>query len=134
MTTLANRDLKAAIDSLKAVGSTSLPIPIAIRMAKLRQNLERHAEAVEATRAGLIASLTNGGSQIAANEAAWPDFVKGFEELMAQEYALPDRFTLYHKGDGYAWSENLKTGKLVDMAPNVLYGLLPLIDIVEVEG
>ena len=137
MSTIKNRDLKSAIASLAEIGKTALPIPLAVRMAKLRHNLEAHGRAVDEASVGAFLAASGGQPEVKDNSPEHREFQEKLKELMDAEYELPDSFTLYQRVNGeapeYAWSENFKTGKLKEIAPNVFYGLLPFTEIVDVE-
>lgn len=139
--TIKNADLHSAIGSLAAVGKTALPMPLALRMAKLRRNLEDHEKAVEETRAGIFERVANGKQEIKSTDPEFKEYSDAYGDLMDIEYALGDHFVLYTmtKDDEtqFSWSPpkdgKFKT-KLTDLEPNVLHGLLPLVEEVDVTG
>lgn len=132
---MKNAELKAAIDALTVTGRTKIPMAVALRMAKLRQDLEQHGRAVEITRSNLVARIKGDAKDLDESHPGWAEFVDGFNDLMGQEYDCAVRFSLYVRegqdGQEYAWSENFKTGKVTEIEPNVLYGLMPFTDIVD---
>ena len=127
---MTNADIPAAIQALAAVGATKIPMPLALRMAKLRRNLEEHLKAVDEVRVASWMDASGGAKEMKAGEPGIAVYQEANNELMAQDYAT-ETFTLYSKGDEYAWSENFKT-KLGEIETNTLYGLLACVEIVEV--
>ena len=132
---MKNADLKEAIAALTVTGRTKIPMAVALRMAKLRQSLEEHHRAVEITRTDLVARIKGDAKDLDDSHPGWAEFVDGFNELMGQEYECDVRFILYVRegkdGPEYAWSENFKTGRIAEIEPNVLYGLMSFTDIVD---
>lgn len=134
---IQNKDVRLAIEALELIGRTALPIPIAVRMAKLRQNLAAHSQAVETTRAALATRHKGDADELDAKHPAWEQFVEEYNELYEQEYQLDYHFVLYHRqkngNDEYAWTDNFKK-PLTDIEPNVIYGLLRITEISEEEA
>lgn len=134
---MKNADLKPVIDALQAIGQTKLPIPLAMRMAKLRIQIVEHAKVVEETRVGIWMACSNGAKEMKVGDPGIVEYGERLQELLDQEYATGDQFPLYVRENGtgpeYAWTENFKAGKIENIEPNVLFGLLPLVEFREIK-
>lgn len=138
---IRNSDIRAAVGALQAIGKTALPIPLAMRMAKLRRNLEDHEKIVEETRQAIFERTAKGKAELKSGDPELKEYSDEYAELLDQEYTLGDRFTLYVQENGgdpeYSWAPPKPNGKfktkITELEPNVLYGLLPLVDIVDVD-
>lgn len=135
--TIKNRDVMAAAQGLAAIGRTQLPMNVAVRMAKLRRNLEDHTQAIEETRLNLVNRLRGDATSIGTDHPNWAEFVDQFNEIMVQDYVLMDSFVLYERENGsgpeYSWLRSFKS-ICKDIEPNTLFGLLPVLDVEPVES
>lgn len=133
MSTIKNSEAGPVTVSLMAVGARTIPIPLALRMAKLRQNLETHLKAVEEVRRGIFQEIAGEATEIKPGTPEMEQYAAAFGELMEQDYEVGEPFVLYQQGDEFSWARNMKT-KIGELEPNTLFGLLPLLEIVDVSA
>ncbi len=132
---MQNRDVAAAIDSLSALGKATIPMMLAVRVAKARRALEDHQRAVDEVRQQKFMEITGGSKNMTQGSLEHAAFTDAVDELGKAECPVPDRFVLYSRTQGeeveYSWVPTFKT-KIVAIEPNTLFGLIP--HMLEVSG
>lgn len=136
MGTLKNHELKPATEALAVIGRTALPTPLAMRMVRARRTLQESLEAFTEASNNLILRHADGKTSIGPEHENWRAFCRENDELMMQEVEVPDTFALYQRDNGegpeWAWDKSFKE-TIGRAEPNALYGLGPMLEIVEVE-
>ena len=119
-------------------------MPLAIRMSKMRTQLETHIREMDVVRLGIISRLTDGGTDIKSDHEKWGEWVELSTDLMDTEFTVDGQITLYVRpleeenaeGDTeeYSFLRNFKsTVKPREGLANTIHDLRGLLVIEEVE-
>ena len=134
--TITNAELGTVQAALRECGNTKIPMGVALRMVEVQRLIKDRIEDVQELNGGLIERYgTPGEGEETANEMrsdmpGWPEYVAGFNDLMAQELKLPEQFTLYQDGDELGWAEGTNG---VSLSPNTLIDMAALLRIEKAE-
>lgn len=135
---IANGELKRVAEALNDAGSDRIPIQLAMRMVKQRRAIGEHLQAVDEVRAGIVQRIIGDDrGSIDKDHPQWGSFVDEVNELFSEEFEIVDVFELYHRTaesgeDEYSWTTDFKN-PIQEISPNTLFGLLEVVEIVEVE-
>jgi len=137
---MKNNELVSAIESLHNLGETKLPLPVAFRMVKMRKYFAALLEDIEEARKQFIENNftyidEHGASQTNSSmDSSHPQFglvVASIDSLLNEEVDLSELepLVLYEKNDAYSWTKEFTTTEVADISPNVLFGIMPILEI-----
>lgn len=131
--TLTNKELAAAHVALRQCGKTTIPMGVALRMVAVQRLLKGRIDDVNEVNKGLIeahgtpAEGQDTATIITDEMAGWQSYQDAFDDLMDDEFSVPDHFILYQKDDKYGWSENVKTP--IALTPNTIVDMVALLEV-----
>jgi hypothetical protein len=93
MTKVRNGDLIAAFEALEGLSQQKMNMEAALRLRRVKRNLEGVAKDVAELRGSLISEYGEGGT-INQLSPRWAEFVPQYNELMLSETEVPNGVTL----------------------------------------
>ena len=134
--TITNSELGTVHAALRECGNTKIPMGVALRMVEVQRLINDRIEDVQELNGGLIERYGTPGegeetaTEMRSDMPGWPEYVAGFNDLMAQELKLPEQFTLYQDGDELGWAEGTNG---VSLSPNTIIDMAALLRIEKAE-
>ena len=134
--TITNAELGTVQAALRECGNTKIPMGVALRMVEVQRLIKDRIEDVQELNGGLIERYGTPGegeetaTEMRSDMPGWPEYVAGFNDLMAQELKLPEQFTLYQDGDELGWTEGTNG---VSLSPNTIIDMAALLRIEKAE-
>ena len=134
--TITNAELGTVQAALRECGNTKIPMGVALRMVEVQRLIKDRIEDVQELNGGLIERYGTPGegeetaTEMRSDMPGWPEYVAGFNDLMAQELKLPEQVTLYPDGDELGWAEGTNG---VSLSPNTIIDMAALLRIEKAE-
>ena len=134
--TITNSELGTVHAARRECGNTKIPMGVALRMVEVQRLIKDRIEDGQEINGGLIDRYRTPGvreetaTEMRSDMPGWPEYVAGFNDLMAQELKLPEQFTLYQDGDELGWAEGTNG---VSLSPNAIIDMAALLRIEKAE-
>lgn len=137
---MRNIELTNAINSLEKLGDTSLPLPVALRMVKMRRYFVAVLEDIDEARKQFVENnlaytdkkgVSHSPDTLDSNHPNFGNVVASIDALLNEEVDLTEHepLILYEKDGAYSWTEEFTTTEVEDITPNVLFGLMPILEL-----